>query len=138
MKIEPLDLVNSGVFSLFALLGLVGAVLCLVYRRLSPWLTLAMVGFLGWAGATLLRIVLTHAFNALEVWSGVMRPIQFFLVMNTLGVGFTLLIVVGLALAFPDIQRKLRRSREEADQVNRPALTPETREDWRSPAKGSH
>jgi hypothetical protein len=107
----------------FILFSLLGAVMCLVYRGLSPWLFLAMAGFLGEVFLGVVRqvggMMMRHDDFGLDL---VVISI-FYLVLGVLGLLASALILMGFALALGDVQRKLSRARSEGPDL-RPRIPP--------------
>jgi hypothetical protein len=137
MHRDLLDYVNLGIYAFFPLLELVGAIVCLMFRRLSPYLVLAMIGFLGVSAVSLFRLVAVEVNNELQLLTSHQAYSLFFIICNVLGVGFFLLVIVGLALAFSDGLKGMRRLRELAEEAGEKPFIPETRSDWRAAQQGS-
>jgi hypothetical protein len=131
-------LVQTVVGLIVPLLAGVCAIFCLVYRRLSPWLILMALGFLGYC---LLGIV-----NRLGWWylfqnsviSSEPTLLQVFSYATSFGfiVAFFLLML-SLVLALGDIQRQMMRLRNAGGDLRERLPISETRESWRPRQEGS-
>ncbi len=95
----------------FLLLSLLGAVLCLVYRRLSSWLLLAMAGFFVEVGDGILRQVASNLLRHLDVGGDTIGIV--YLVLNVLDLIAVSLILIGFAMALGKVQQQLSRMRPE-------------------------
>jgi hypothetical protein len=122
---------------LLPVMATVCGVVCIVYRRLSAWLTLVALGFLGEA---FLGIV-DRAF-----WFVVLRDselsshtvLQLFSLGSTFGYILGLfLIMLGLVLGLSDIQRRMSRLREATGEMRDRMPAQEAREPWRPRQEGS-
>jgi hypothetical protein len=117
------------------LLSLLGAVVCIVYRRLSSWLFLAMAGFLLEVFVGIVRqvgwLLLLHS----DFGSGTVLSI-YYLVLGLLNLIATALILMGFAMALGDIQRQLSRTRFEVEPRTR-LPPPDTSEPFRDRKEGS-
>jgi hypothetical protein len=106
----------------YPVLDVVAGVLCLAYAHVSSRLVVAGIGFLGQAGLFALRQVV-NSFHFVDNWQ------QFELGMTGASLMLNLLIVIGLAMAFGDMARKLRGSRPTAPR--RDADEDDDRPAWR-------
>jgi hypothetical protein len=102
----------AGLFGL--LLYLLGAVLCLVFRRLSPWLLLAMAGFGLEVLVGMVRAVLVHVL-AMEFLGYTALQVSH-LALNVLDLFAFAMILAGFGLALGEVQRKLARSWQEGQE----------------------
>ena len=124
---EPEDVVLlffGKLYYLYPILDLVAGILCLAYSGLSTRLIVAGIGFLGEAVVFVIR-ELTMFFTTLEEDHILEGGFEIAHGMFTVvGLIFATLVVVGLALAFVDLQRQLfaaKRTpprREEADDAS--------------------
>jgi hypothetical protein len=88
-------------------LYLAGAWACLVHRRLSPWLIVTSVGFIGdFLAYAIGQLAAYHALKSLDLFY------LFSLVANFLGLVSTVIVVLGLTMSLADIRRKLALSME--------------------------
>jgi hypothetical protein len=115
------------------LLYIVGAVVCIWYRRLSQWLMLAMIGF--WGQVVFSGFLTCSSLGARKVEASTDFDMTGMLIIGNLGViVMTGLIVSGLAMAFADVRQQLRQLREMVDEPHPWKVTP-LRKDSRQPRK---
>jgi hypothetical protein len=95
----------------FLLISLLGAVLCIVYRRLSSWLFLAMAGFLTDVFVGILRQVAGSVLRHLDVSPDIVGIV--YLLLSVFNLFAAALILIGFALALGKVQQQLSRIRHE-------------------------
>jgi hypothetical protein len=109
MVVNPL---SDVILWLFPVMSLAAAIVCLLFRRVSPWLLIVMAAFLldalvylGMRCAVTLEVdgsLGTGQFAELAMYSNVAR------------VAIAFLLVVGLIVTFLDMQRKLKLAKSAA------------------------
>src|SRR5947208_756452 len=119
MHFTLVDLIGIAVALLLSVAVASCAAGCLLYRRLSPWLLVAAAGFLGGAGAIVVRVVAPLALNAAGVYDRTVIY-SFMILANALVLLLFVVIAAGLGLEFADIRRRLDRASPA------PALPPAT------------
>jgi hypothetical protein len=98
---NPLQLVLGNLFYAFPILSLITGIICLAYRSLSNRLIVAGIGFLGHAGIFAIRLGLGRFLIVAD-------PELIFGLLTLVNLMFEILVVVGLAMAFADIQNQFR------------------------------
>lgn len=111
------EIISLVLMVLFLGVFLVGFILCLLNLRLSRWLTLAGVGFLGEALVTVASRLANFLLPHLSVSSSSVYGLIYAIV-SLLGLLAGGCVVLGLALAFADARRRLRRL-EDGDDFDR-------------------
>jgi hypothetical protein len=104
---ELMPMILGKLHYLYAVVDLLAGIICLVYAPVSSRLVLAGIGFLGRVGVFAVREVLLQFLGLGLGWGEDNFDLLQGLV-TLVDLMFGILVVVGLALAFADVQRQLR------------------------------
>jgi hypothetical protein len=132
---DPIYVVFVGSVLFFPLLNGVGAIVCIYYRRLSKWLVLVTIGFLG-QGVFSSCILM----SPLVVWRG-KSPGELtgmLILGNVIAILMMVLIVWGLTMTCADVWRKLRRLHETVDETRPWEPAPMREKSWEIEKEGGH
>jgi hypothetical protein len=119
----------------FLLFSLLGAVVCLIYRRLSAWLLLAMAGFLIEVFVGILRHVAASVLHHLDVSFDVIGIV--YLALSAFYLVATALILIGFVMALGQIQQQMSRLRQEGAGPSPRLPPPQASEPFRERKEGS-
>ncbi len=130
-SIDIASLVQMVIGLSIPLMSGVCGIVCLAYRRLSPWLTLVALGFLGEAAVGIAERAFAFWFFQISE-----RPSLDFLRLYQLGstLGYALavaLLTLGILPALGDISRRVSRLRDAPGDARDRTPAPEARETWR-------
>jgi hypothetical protein len=119
----------------FLLFSLLGAVICLVYRRLSAWLMLAMAGFLIEVFIGILRHVASSVLHHLDVSYDIIGFV--YLGFSSVSLIATVMILLGFVMALGQIQQQMSRLRQESGGPSPRIPPPQASEPFREYKEGS-
>lgn len=130
-------------FWLFPVLYLAGVVVCLIYRKLSPWMVLLVLGFGGELVLSVMSAFTTIIVNVLLV--GSTPAIRLFFLLRNIGhLSFRAMIILGLLVVFAEVHKKLKQATERDPEStpepvpDRLPLAPDALEPWNTPKESSH